>query len=96
MKSEISSAKWACDGGCPGTLEEVHLPLAGGEPDDREAEDRRRQRLEPELLDVEATRHVEVVGDDADVVEARAHSAHGRDVAGEVGGASAARRSPAR
>ena len=50
-------------------LEQVQLAVAGAEPEDREAEVRRRQRLEPELVDVEAPRLLEVVRDDADVVQ---------------------------
>ena len=50
-------------------LEQVHLAVARAQPDDREAEVRGRQRLEPELVDVEAQRRREIGRDDADVIE---------------------------
>ncbi len=50
-------------------LEEVQLEVTGPEPLHGKAERRRRSRLEPEHVDVEARRLLEVVRDDADVVE---------------------------
>ena len=57
-------------GGIVRPLEHVHLERAGAEPLDREAEVGRRERLETEDVDVEAHRLVEVVRDDAHVVQA--------------------------
>ena len=52
-----------------GPLEEVDLAVTGAQPEDGEPEVRARERLEPELLDVEALRRLDVGRDDADVVE---------------------------
>ena len=51
-------------------LEEVHLLAADLEPLHREAEVGRRDAREPEHVDVEARRLLEVARDDAHVVEA--------------------------
>ena len=56
-------------------LEEVQLQVAEAQVLDRERERVGRDPLHPEHLDVEAHRPLEVVGVNADVVEAgRAHS----------------------
>ena len=69
-------------------LEEVHLEVTRLEPPHREAEVGVGDRLEPEHVDVEPHRLLEVVRDDADVVEpdGARHQVASRcgDVAGEV------------
>ena len=54
-------------------VEEVDLAARPRAARDGEAEVRRRHALEPELVDVEALRRLDVVRDDADVIEVPCH-----------------------